>query len=442
MSRYLRYLVGLAVTLSCSAALAAYEDVVLADSPVAYWQMDEAADSQPPTDATGNVNTVSIGWDDQGGMFFGEPGIPGTSGSSIAFQSAGFSFACNGACGAGNVMLEDDFTDGVLDLGTIGDAKPVTMEAWFTLFEGWEGSSYPRLFHYNNFDGGQFTFGIAGNDVPGEFPDARTVWGGRGDGGGGSVILAAETDTLPSVDEVDEDQWFHLVAHSMEDEIRLWLNGEELTDLFDSDPIGWQSRQATIGARVQNNLSLVQSFPGQIDELAIYDKLLSPERIMAHYLAGIDATPLDINSLQDEIKAGTNDPAFDLNGDGVVDIKDQDVFVTDSLGTWTGDSNLDGEFNSGDLVVIFAAGEYEDNNPDDPSTIMNSMWEEGDWNADRDFDSSDLVKAFADGGYEVGPRQAAAVAGVPEPSGIVCLLTIAPLLGLCRRHLRRRHLEH
>ena len=80
-----------------------------------------------------------------------------------------------------------------------------------------------------------------------------------------------------------------------------------------------------------------------------------------------------------------------------------------------GDADLDGEFNSGDLVAVFAAGEYEDTIP------SNSTWSTGDWNGDHDFTSGDLVVAFADGGYEQGPRQD--VNAVPEPSAMLLILT-------------------
>ena len=41
-----------------------------------------------------------------------------------------------------------------------------------------------------------------------------------------------------------------------------------------------------------------------------------------------------------------------------------------------GDANLDGAFDSGDLVQIFATGEYEDDQSG------NSTWADGDWNCD------------------------------------------------------------
>jgi hypothetical protein len=86
-----------------------------------------------------------------------------------------------------------------------------------------------------------------------------------------------------------------------------------------------------------------------------------------------------------------------------------------------GDANVDGLFDSSDLVAVFTVGEYEDAIED------NSSWSDGDWNNDLDFDSGDLVSAFQAGTYEPPP---AAVASVPEPTGMVLLTyAIACLVG-------------
>jgi hypothetical protein len=53
-----------------------------------------------------------------------------------------------------------------------------------------------------------------------------------------------------------------------------------------------------------------------------------------------------------------------------------------------GDANIDGVFNSGDLVHVLQVGENED------AIAGNSTWSDGDWTNDNEFDSSDLVKAF------------------------------------------------
>jgi hypothetical protein len=107
----------------------------------------------------------------------------------------------------------------------------------------------------------------------------------------------------------------------------------------------------------------------------------------------------DIDELFAAIRLGTHPAKFDLTRDGLVDLSDADTFVDVHLRTYYGDANLDGEFDSTDLVRVFQVGEYED------STVDNSDWSDGDWNGDGEFDSSDLVKAFQDGGYERGRRR-------------------------------------
>ncbi len=64
-----------------------------------------------------------------------------------------------------------------------------------------------------------------------------------------------------------------------------------------------------------------------------------------------------------------------------------------SEGPIPGDSNHDGIFNSGDLVMVFAAGKYED------SIAGNATFEDGDWDGDGDFTTGDLVFAFQAGTY-------------------------------------------
>ncbi|MCA9150278.1 MAG: PEP-CTERM sorting domain-containing protein [Planctomycetales bacterium] len=101
------------------------------------------------------------------------------------------------------------------------------------------------------------------------------------------------------------------------------------------------------------------------------------------------------------------------------------TYVHDTLTTWIGDSNLDGEFNTEDLVAVFQYGEYED------AIQSNSSWVTGDWTGDKEFDTADLVLAFQDGGFELGTRPA--VSAVPEPSSVVLLA-----LGImCMSHMRK-----
>ena len=164
-------------------------------------------------------------------------------------------------------------------------------------------------------------------------------------------------------------------------------------------------------------------FQGRVDDVWLFDEALSQNEIQ-QVMAGNFGCPLagdfdcngelnvdDVNALIEQIIAGTHDSAFDLSADQLVDGDDLTVWVKDLKGTWFGDVNLDGEFNSGDLVAAFTEGEYED------AVAGNSGWDTGDWDADGDFTSSDFVIAFTDGGYEQGPVLAAKA--VPEPAGAV-----------------------
>ncbi len=135
----------------------------------------------------------------------------------------------------------------------------------------------------------------------------------------------------------------------------------------------------------------------------------------------LDAT--DIDDLTTKSGSGLNPPEYDLNSDTVVDSVDVGVWVKDLYHSWIGDANLDGEFNSGDLVVVLSSGAYE--------ADVDATWSSGDFNGDGRTNSGDLVAALSDGGYENGPR--AAVAAIPEPASLVLLL-----LGSLGLSLRRR----
>ena len=132
----------------------------------------------------------------------------------------------------------------------------------------------------------------------------------------------------------------------------------------------------------------------------------------------------DINRLSVAIREQDPDKRFDLNYDGELDVQDLHTLVEDQIGTTIGDANLDGTFNSSDLVAVFKAGEYED------QIAQNSSWAHGDWNADGEFSSSDLVAAFQSGGYTN-----AALATVPEPSGYA--LALLTIFGFLHRGNRR-----
>ena len=184
-----------------------------------------------------------------------------------------------------------------------------------------------------------------------------------------------------------------------------------------------------------------------IDDFALFNHVLTADEItrihsgtmspadfiesdlLGDFDADSELTAADIDILSMALRDGDNSPKFDLDKDGNVNENDRTTWVNSLKNTYFGDSNLDGEFNSSDFVVVFSAGEYED------GVTNNSTWVEGDWNGDGDFDSSDFVAAFSSGGYEKGPR---GVATVPEPTSIPSFVALVLVVAAC--HLRRKSL--
>ncbi len=191
------------------------------------------------------------------------------------------------------------------------------------------------------------------------------------------------------------------------------------------DPLGF--RDFEVSQRAESDLSVEQLSTWSVAGVAADGGSISsqPEvntRIVDLQITGdlgdlngngdLDVSDLDI--MTSAVRDTRPLSVFDLNQDELVDAFDRSFWIHDLANTWLGDANLDGEFNSGDLVGLFAAGEYEDDFP------MNSTWATGDFDGDGDFASGDLVAAFADGGYEQGPRDA--VNAVPEPTDSMLLL--------------------
>lgn len=217
----------------------------------------------------------------------------------------------------------------------------------------------------------------------------------------------------------NREQWTHVAYVADGEQMTIYGDGKQIGDPlpFTSTPTGYMY----IGSRTAGG----EAFDGLIDDVALWNEVLSSERIQMlangkwrpepsrPTIAGdfnrnqlLDVDDLDL--LTNQSVAGTNPSTYDLNNDQLVNSADREVWIVSLKKTYYGDSNLDGVFNSGDLVQVFSRGEYED------LLARNSSWASGDWNGDQEFNSSDLVTAFQGGGYEAGPR--AATASVPEPN--------------------------
>ena len=67
----------------------------------------------------------------------------------------------------------------------------------------------------------------------------------------------------------------------------------------------------------------------------------------------------DIDLLQQAIRIGRDQLAFDTDGDWLLHSDDVDFWIRNLRKTYYGDTNLDGEFNSDDVIVALAAATFE-----------------------------------------------------------------------------------
>ncbi len=206
-------------------------------------------------------------------------------------------------------------------------------------------------------------------------------------------------------------------------------NGDLVVELSGYTPTGGESYDLLVAETISGDAFRDTTLPPlaaplawnlMIDGTSVKLSILQPGDFNQNGLLDVE----DINLLSAAVRSGDMDSVWDLNADGQVNNDDRVVWVNDLKNTYFGDANLDGEFNSGDLVAVFGVGEYEDGIP------LNSGWGTGDWDGNGDFESGDLVVAFAEGAYETGPRPMNAV---PEPAGLVLIGIAILMIGARRR---------
>ena len=252
-------------------------------------------------------------------------------------------------------------------------------------------------------------------------------WAGIGPNGhivfGSAGTRQGETSFASHDELVDSDVHMRMRVEGEQFSLSVWLDGHDAP-----------SQPQVIGNRTgtaNRQFSLALNASNALDSSISVQYFAVLPLVNGDYNANGAIDGNDIDLMTAEFSSPDPNGIFDLDGDGRLTEADRTAFVTQVIGTYFGDSNLDGEFNSADFVAVFRAAEYEDEIP------KNSTWTTGDWNGDGDFDSSDFISAFEHAGYERGPR--AALAGVPEPPGALCLLVVLVLaVGTLRRRSATR----
>jgi hypothetical protein len=157
--------------------------------------------------------------------------------------------------------------------------------------------------------------------------------------------------------------------------------------------------------------------------------LLATDSIVGDFDMDGKITSNDMDLLTKQVNLDEYDEFFDLNMDAAVNQADRHIWVDEIAYTYYGDANLNGVFNTGDLVHVFQAGEYDD------GIVGNSLWDTGDWDGDLEFASGDLVVALSTGAFMGNPRLPPhpGPKSVPEPASHLLIVIGAMAASLVRK---------
>ncbi len=218
-----------------SVTATAYRAAVLADSPAGYWRLDETNITVSAKDLSGH-------------------GRDGT-------YSAGVSFGVAGAI-AGDTAARFDGVMSLVDLGPIfrfDGTVSYTLEAWVRP----EASATYGTVLGRNADPDGYSLYVS--PVPGE----------------GALRQAVDASASVAGAVLDAVSFSHVVVTFDGAKLRLYANGALAGSTATSVATKGTAKSFYIGADGDGTF-----FKGTIDEPAVYDHALTPERIFAHYMIG------------------------------------------------------------------------------------------------------------------------------------------------------------
>jgi hypothetical protein len=217
----------------------AYRAAVLADAPLAYWRLGEAAGAKTAKDETGNGHDGAVAPEVVLGV---GGGLGGDTNTAARFNGA-----------AGNIAIGDIFRfDGVTSF---------TLEAWIR----------PTA------PGGYGT--VLGRDSD---PNGYALFLTPSLGAGFERQRSGNDDFLTGP-LVSTSSFTHLVATYDGSAMRLYVNGTLVQGPMVSTSIPGASSSFFIGADTTGAADL---FKGDIDEPAVYDHALSDAQILTHFTIG------------------------------------------------------------------------------------------------------------------------------------------------------------
>jgi hypothetical protein len=266
--------------------LTRYGKVVAADDPVAYWRLDQSSMGDIVVDAVGSFD----------GTF--EDASTGGTGVFTFDVASGIPAETNKAISiTGGAWAKIPYA---LELNPHG---PFTLETWIQPSSTSENGSDYRAVLATMGSGptGWHIYQLPGTSTMpgGEF--VITTWGGNW-----------ANVWLYSGEEVVANKWYHMVVNYDGSVFRMYLNGilrvEEGWDRFVQNDDG----AMVFGWRTDKDW---KPFRGVIDDVAFYNKVLTPSQVEAHHAASVRLTMTKVdNKVILSWPFGTLQQATSLNG--------------------------------------------------------------------------------------------------------------------------------
>lgn len=222
------------------AAVVSYRAAVLADRPLAYLRFGESSGAIA-SDETGNGNTAAV----SGTVAWGVPGA---------------------LAGDKDTAVRLDGKTSVIDLGgkiDFSGTSPFSLEIWLDVATA--DSSYRFLVVKDDRPAsGREEWGVVLHNVDGLYFERYVAGGGR----------SAGTPAAPYL-----GRWVYTVATYDGSRLNFFVEGVSVDSGPDPRPQLAKNVPLQVGSGFPNGGVI----DGSIDELAIYDHALSPERIKAHF---------------------------------------------------------------------------------------------------------------------------------------------------------------
>lgn len=302
--RFIGGWLSLAIALAASEATASqYSDAVLANTPVAYWRLDETslptATNIGTAGATVDATFHNLGTG-SGPLNIGQVGpLPGDIAGSFTIDGLEAGNRAIHLAPVSPALMDlfpraqvDESQGNALDITGTAPATGLTLEAWIR--------RDPQANAGNN-EGIVSKF--QGSTQFGNNRSYNLYYDPRSGGRVGFLLSTTglnETQyDLKTPTDIPLDQWVHLAAtyDPVGTRTAIYVNGQlaaEATSavnvpgfIFDGSAPFW------IGQQFSDDPST--TFEGRIDEVAVYDKPLSGAQIAAHFAAATSGTPVTIN---------------------------------------------------------------------------------------------------------------------------------------------------